>query len=85
MICGYTLPAPPLPRVDLHDADSDLPWAVAFVERPPSQPGVIGLVALSHAVRHGNAAWSLQVFDAERTALRALGYTPARYLESIAL
>lgn len=80
VLCDLVLPQPPLPEVDLQDAGSDLAWAVAFVRRPPTQPGVLALVELSRRVRKADASWALRVFGDELRALRAIGLSPATYL-----
>ncbi|WP_405218557.1 hypothetical protein [Agrococcus sp. Ld7] len=81
VLCDLVLPQPPLPDVDLHAAGSDLAWAVAFVRRPPTQPGVLALVELSRRARRADASWALRVFGDELRALRAIGMTPASYLD----
>lgn len=80
-LCDLILPLRPLPDVDLDDADSDLAWAVAFLQRPPTHPGVLALVELSRRVRSADASWARSVFGDEMRALRALGFTPATYAE----
>lgn len=80
VLCDLVLPLAPLPDVDLHDAASDLAWAVAFVRRPPTQPGVLALVELSRRARRADASWAMRVYADELRGLRALGFTPVTYL-----
>lgn len=79
-LCDLVLPLPPLPEVDLADADSALAWAVAFAQRPPMHPGVLALVELSRRVRKADASWAMHIYADELRGLRALGFTPERYL-----
>ncbi|GAA1422809.1 hypothetical protein [Agrococcus citreus] len=80
VLCDLVLPLSPLPGVDLHDARNELAWAVAFVRRPPTQPGVLALIELSRRARRADASWAMRVYADELRGLRALGFSPSSYL-----